>query len=163
MNRSSEKTCDIGQNMLYEFCYFFPFDLWTSYLAKIFFLQGCCSLFQESPSFTRIFNGLQYSFQVWQWFINVAESFSYKDFLFILTTQGKREVFFFNCQCKTRKPSITRQEVFRINSTFISDFLIYLRLFRSNKSDSSISRITILDFYYCFLSLWFIITYLGQL
>jgi hypothetical protein len=39
-----------------------PFDLWTSYLARILFLQGCDSLFWESPSSTRIFNGLQNSF-----------------------------------------------------------------------------------------------------
>jgi hypothetical protein len=60
--------------------YLLPFDLWTSYLARILFLQGYDSLFWESPSFTRIFNGLQYSFQMWQEFINVSKSFSYKDF-----------------------------------------------------------------------------------
>jgi hypothetical protein len=31
-------TCDIGQNRLYEFCYLLPFDMWTSYLARILFL-----------------------------------------------------------------------------------------------------------------------------
>jgi len=60
------------------------------------------------------------------------------------------------------KPSTTRQEDFIINSTFKSDFLVYLRLLRSSKYDSSTSRILISDFYYLFLSLWFIITYLGQ-
>jgi hypothetical protein len=39
-----------------------------------------------------IFNVLlQYNFQVWQGFINVSESFSYKDSLFILAKQGKKE------------------------------------------------------------------------
>jgi len=71
MHWSSGRTCDIGQNMLYEFCYLLPFDLWTFYFSRILFLQGCGSLFGESPSSTRIFNGLQYSFQVWQGFINV--------------------------------------------------------------------------------------------
>jgi hypothetical protein len=52
---------------------------------------------------------------VWQEFINVSESFSYKDSLFILAT--------------------TRKEDFRINSTFKSDFLVYLGLFNGGKSD----------------------------
>ena len=89
VNQSSQKTCDIGQNRLYEFFYLLPFDLWTFYLARILFLQGCGSLFQEFSSFTKIFNELQYNLQVWQVFINVSESFSYKDSLFILATQGK--------------------------------------------------------------------------
>jgi hypothetical protein len=42
----------------------------------------------------------------WKGFINVLESFSYKDSLFILAT--------------------TRKKDFIINSTFISDFLVYL-------------------------------------
>jgi hypothetical protein len=104
----------------------FTFDLWTSYLARILFLQGCGSLFWESSCSTRIFNGLQYSFQMWQGFINVSESFSYKDSLFILAT--------------------TRKEDFRINSTFISDFLVYLELLKCDKSDSSIFRIIIFRF-----------------
>jgi hypothetical protein len=83
-------------------------------------------LFWESLSSTRIFNGLQYSLQVWQGFINVSESFSYKDSLFILAT--------------------TRKEDFRINSTFKSDFLVYLGLFKGDKSDSSIFRIVIFGF-----------------
>jgi hypothetical protein len=61
----------------------------TSYLARILFLQGYGSLFWESPSSTRIFNGLQYIFQVWQGFKNVSKSFSYKDSLFILVTTRK--------------------------------------------------------------------------
>jgi hypothetical protein len=39
----------------------------------ILFLKGCGSLFWESPNSTKIFNGLQHSFQVWQRFINVLE------------------------------------------------------------------------------------------
>ena len=54
VNRSSERTCDIGQNRLYEFCYLLPFDLWTFYLAKILFLRGYESLFCEFSSSTRI-------------------------------------------------------------------------------------------------------------
>jgi hypothetical protein len=76
VNQSSERT--------------YNFDPWTSYLARILFLKGCDSLFWEFPSSTRIFNELKHNFQEWQRFINVPESFSYKDFLFILTTQGKR-------------------------------------------------------------------------
>jgi hypothetical protein len=45
VNQSLERTCDIGQNELYEFCYLFSFDLWTSYLARILFLKECGSLF----------------------------------------------------------------------------------------------------------------------
>jgi hypothetical protein len=37
-----------------------------------------------------IFNELQYNLQVWQGFIDVSESFSYKDSLFILATQEKK-------------------------------------------------------------------------
>jgi len=90
VNPYSERTSDIGQNRLYEFCYLLPFDLWTSYLAKILFLQGYGRLFWEFPSSTRIFNELQYNLQVWQGFVNVLESFSYKDSLSILATQGKK-------------------------------------------------------------------------
>jgi hypothetical protein len=61
-NQSSGRICDIGQNRLYEFCYLLSFDLWTSYLARILFLQGCDSLFWESSSSTKIFNWLQHSF-----------------------------------------------------------------------------------------------------
>jgi hypothetical protein len=119
-----------GQQRVYEFCYLLSFDLWTSYLARILFLQGYDSLFWESPNSTRIFNGLQYSFQVWQGFINVSESFSYKDSLFILAT--------------------TRKEDCRINSTFRSDFVVYLRLLNGYKYDSSIFRIVIFLFFFIF-------------
>ena len=112
--------------MLYEFCYLLPFDLWISYLARILFLKGCGSLFWKSPNSTKIFNGLQHSFQVWQGFIIISESFSYKDSLFILATK--------------------RKEDFRINSTFKSDFLVYLGLFNGDKSDSSIFRMVIFGF-----------------
>jgi len=83
-------------------------------------------LFWESPRSIKIFNGLQYSFQVWQGFINISESFSYKDSLFILAT--------------------TRKEDFRINSTFKSDFLVYLELLNGDKSNFSIFRIVVLGF-----------------
>jgi hypothetical protein len=72
VNRSSGRHHNTGQQRLYEFCYLFPFDLWTSYLVRILFLQGCGSWFWEFPSSTRIFNALQYNLQVWQWFINVV-------------------------------------------------------------------------------------------
>jgi len=75
VNWSLKRTCDIGQNMLYEFCYLLPFDLWNFYLAKIIFLKGCGSLFWRFSSFTIIFNELKHNFQEWQWFINVLESF----------------------------------------------------------------------------------------
>ena len=64
VNRSSERHRNTGQQRLYEFCYLLPFDLWTFYLAMILFLQGYDCLSWESASFIRIFNGLQYSFQV---------------------------------------------------------------------------------------------------
>jgi len=90
VNRTSKKHHNTGQRRLYEFCYLLSFDLWTSYLVMILFLQGCGSWFWEFPSSTRIFNELQYNLQVWQGFINVLESFSYKDSLFTLATQGKK-------------------------------------------------------------------------
>jgi len=111
VNQILKRHRNIGQQRLYEFCYLLPFDLWTSYLARILFLQGYDSLFWESPSSTRIFNGLQYNFQVWQGFINVSISFSYKNSLFILATTSKEEL--------------------RINSIFKSN----LRLFKGNKSN----------------------------
>jgi len=101
VNQNLERHHNTGQYRLYKFCYLLHFDSWTFYLARIFFLKGCCSLFWESPSSTNIFNGLHHSFQVWQGFINVSESFSYKNSLFILAT--------------------TRKEDFRINSTFRFD------------------------------------------
>jgi hypothetical protein len=63
---------------------------------------------------------------VWQGFINVSESFSYKDSLFILAAK--------------------RKEDFIINSTYRSDFLVYLGLFNGDKSDSSIFRMVIFGF-----------------
>jgi hypothetical protein len=90
VNRSSERHRNTGQQRLYDFCYLLSFDLWTSYLAKIPFLKGCGSLFWEYLISTKIFNGLQHSFQVWQGFINVLESFYYKDFIFILAIKKEK-------------------------------------------------------------------------
>ena len=45
VNQSSGRHHDTGQQRLYEFCYLLPFDLWTSYLARILFLKGCDSFF----------------------------------------------------------------------------------------------------------------------
>ena len=45
VNRISGRHCNTGQHRLYKFCYLLLFDLWTFYLAKIFFLQGYDSLF----------------------------------------------------------------------------------------------------------------------
>jgi hypothetical protein len=104
--RSSGRHRNMGQQRLYEFCYLLPFDLWTSYLATILFLKGCGSLFWESPICTKIFNGLQHSFQVWQRFINVLESFSYKDSLFILATKKRKEDFRINSTFRFDSPSL---------------------------------------------------------
>jgi hypothetical protein len=81
VNRSLGRYRNTGQQRLYKFCYLLPFDLWTSYLARILFLKGCSSLFWESPNSTKIFDGLQHSFQVWQGFINVSELFFLQGFL----------------------------------------------------------------------------------
>jgi hypothetical protein len=61
VNQSLGKHHNTGPQRLYEFCYLFLFDLWTSYLARILLLQGCGSLFWEISSSTRIFNELQYN------------------------------------------------------------------------------------------------------
>jgi hypothetical protein len=63
---------------------------------------------------------------VWQGFIIISESFSYKDSLFILATKKKED--------------------FKLNSTFRSDFLVYLGLLDGDKSESSISRMVIFGF-----------------
>jgi hypothetical protein len=60
-------------------------------LARILFLKGCRNLFWESSNSTKMFNGLQHSFQVWQGFINVLESFSYKEG-FILATKKENKI-----------------------------------------------------------------------
>jgi hypothetical protein len=91
IKQSLGRNRNTGQQRLYEFCYLLPFDLWTSYLARILFLKRCRSLFWESLNSPKIFNGLQHSFHVWQIFINVSESFSYKDSLFILVTKRKKD------------------------------------------------------------------------
>jgi hypothetical protein len=98
--------------------------LWTSYLARILFLKGCGSLFWESSNSPKIFNGLQHKCVAR--IHKCSESFSYKDSLFILATKRKEDI--------------------RINSTFRSDFLIYLGLFNGDKSDSSIFRMVIFGF-----------------
>jgi hypothetical protein len=126
VNQSLGRHRNMGQQRLYEFCYLLPFNLWTSYLARIQFLKGCASLFWKSTNSTKIFNGLQHCFQVWKGFIIISESFSYKDSLFILATK--------------------RKEDFRINSTFRSDFLVYLGLLNGDKSDFSICRMIIFGF-----------------
>jgi len=143
VNQSLERHHNTGQQRLFEFCYLLSFDLWTSYLARILLLKGCDNLFWKSASSTRIFNRLQYSFHVWQGFINISKSFSSNASLFILAT--------------------TQKEDFIINSTFRLDFLVYLELLNGEKSDSNIFKIVISYFYYFLLSLWVIITYLGQL
>jgi hypothetical protein len=56
VNRSPGRHRNTGQQRLYEFCYLFPFDLWTSYLAKILFLKGYGSWFGEFPNHARISN-----------------------------------------------------------------------------------------------------------
>ena len=61
VSRSSGRNYNTGQRRLYEFYYLLPFDLWTSYLVRILFLQGCGSCFWEFSSSTRIFNELQYN------------------------------------------------------------------------------------------------------
>ena len=94
LNQSSGRHRSMGQQRLYEFCYLLHFDLWTSYLARILFVKGCGSLFWEYPNSSKIFNGLQHSFHVWQRFINVSESFSYKDSIFILATKRKEDFRF---------------------------------------------------------------------
>ena len=126
VNRSLGRYRNTGQQRLYECCYLLPFDLQTSYLARIPFLKGCGSLFWISTNSTKLFNRLQHSFQVWQGFIIISKSFSYKDSLFILATK--------------------RKEDFRINSTFISNFIVYLGLLNGDKSDSSIFRMVIFGF-----------------
>jgi hypothetical protein len=95
VNRSSGRHLNTGQQRLYEFCYLLPLDLWTFYLARILFLKGRGSLFWKSTNSTKIFNGLQHSFQVWQRFIIILESFSYKDFLFILAKKKKLQNKFY--------------------------------------------------------------------
>jgi hypothetical protein len=64
VNRRFGRHRNTGQQRLYEFCYLLSFDLWTSYLAKILFLQGCGSCFWEFSGLARIFNGQQHSFHV---------------------------------------------------------------------------------------------------
>ena len=105
VNQSSARHPNMGQQRLYEFCYILPFDLWTSYLARILFLKRYGSLFWKSPNSTNIFNRLQHSFQVWQGFINVSESFSYKDSLFILATKRKED-FIINSTFRFDSPSL---------------------------------------------------------
>jgi hypothetical protein len=122
VNRNSGRHRNTGQQRLYEFCYLLPFDLWTSYLARILFLKECGSLFWKSTNSTKIFNGLQHSFQV-------ARIHNYFRILFL---QGFL--------------ATKRKENFRINSTFKSDFLVYLGLLNGDKSDSSIFGMVIFRF-----------------
>jgi len=63
--------------------------------------------------------------------------FSYKDSLFILAT--------------------TRKKDFRINFTLRSDFLVYLGLFKGDKSVSSIFGLIIFEFYLFFIILFLVI------
>jgi hypothetical protein len=51
-------------------------------------------MFWKFSSFIRIFNGLQYNSKVWPRFINVLESFSIKDSLFINDEIGQIGVLY---------------------------------------------------------------------
>jgi hypothetical protein len=122
VNYSSGRHHKMGQQRLYDFCYLLPFDLWTSYLARILFLKGCGSLFWESTNSTKIFNGMQHGFQVWQGYIIFSESFSYKDSLFLLATKKGKKI------SKLILPSDLI-------------LLAYMGLLKGNKSDPIIFRI----------------------
>jgi hypothetical protein len=90
VNQSSGKSCDIGQNKLMNFVIYFiltcGFPIWN----ESFSYKDMITFSWEFPTSTRIFNGLQYNLQVWQGFINIPKSFSFKDTLFILTILGKK-------------------------------------------------------------------------
>jgi hypothetical protein len=47
VSRSSERTCNIGQNRLYEFCYLLLFDSWIFYMARILFLKDVAACFEN--------------------------------------------------------------------------------------------------------------------
>ena len=85
-------------------------------------LKGYGSLFWESSNSTKIFNGLQHSFQVWQVFINVSESIFYKDSLFILAIKKGKKI----------------SELILPSDLIL---LAYKRLLKGNKSDPIIFRI----------------------
>jgi hypothetical protein len=91
-------------------------------LERILFLKGCDNLLWESPNSTKIFNGLQCSFQVWQGFINVSVSFSYKDSLFIQATKKGKKI----------------SELILPSDLIL---LAYMGFLNSNKSDPIIFRI----------------------
>ena len=77
VNPCSGRTYNIGQNMLYEFCYLLPFDLCTSYLARMIFLQGClmsCNIISKCGKDSLMFQN----------------PFLIRIFLSILATQGKK-------------------------------------------------------------------------
>jgi hypothetical protein len=92
VNWCLEKYRNMGQQRLYRFCYLLSFDLWTSYLDRILFLKGCGSLFWKSTNSTKIFNGLQHSFQVWQGFIIISESFFLQGYLIHPSYKKKRRL-----------------------------------------------------------------------
>jgi hypothetical protein len=52
INQSMGRHHNTDQQRLYEFFHLLPFNLWTSYLVRILFLQGCDILFLESPNST---------------------------------------------------------------------------------------------------------------
>ena len=95
VNRSSGRHHNTSQQRLYEFCYLLPFDLWTFYLLRILFLQGCGSWFWEFPSSTRIVNELQYNLQVWQGFI-IHPSYTRKEGLVVFNVRLVIFFIFFN-------------------------------------------------------------------
>ena len=52
IKQSLGRNRNTGQQRLYEFCYLRPFDLWTSYLARILFLKRG-GLFNVFPNLER--------------------------------------------------------------------------------------------------------------
>jgi len=46
-NQSSRKPCNIGKNMIYEFCYLFSFDLWIFYLTGSFSYKDITTCFKN--------------------------------------------------------------------------------------------------------------------
>jgi hypothetical protein len=81
-----------------DFFYLLSFDLWISYLEMIFFLimQGySATYFLEFSCSIKIFNGQQYSFQVWQEFHNIPKFFFIR-IIYLSYIHNKRRAEVFN-------------------------------------------------------------------
>ena len=90
MNRSSGKTCNIGQNRLYEFCYLLFLTCGLPIWQGSFSYKDVKAFFGNLLVLQWSLMGYNIIFKYDKNSLMFQNHFSYKDSLIILATQGKK-------------------------------------------------------------------------